>query len=176
MSTTAIAVPSAAPQPIPAASSENATATPDLSSSVGSTRSSIRSTKSTKSSSKLGQTPPYWNRHRRTTSNVSYVSVNTPTRRPPIVLEDHSEEHDDSGQGLWARGVTIDDHHVVSGGAIAAGSYVVWHCRVETLEVSKHPCSHVFSLCFRSRGPLSKALSPSCSMWTDKHLGMSARD
>lgn len=100
---------------------------PDLSSSLGSARSSR--------SSKLGQTPPYWNRHQRSVSNVSYVSINAPTRRTPIQLEDHTEEPDEISDGLWAKDVTIDGHHVVTGRAIGAGAYVVWHCSVQTLEV-----------------------------------------
>ncbi|KAL9092935.1 MAG: hypothetical protein Q9159_000559 [Coniocarpon cinnabarinum] len=90
----------------------------DLSSSIGSTRSSIKSSRSSRSA-QLPQAPPYWNQHNRTRSNVSYVSVNAPTRRPPILLEDHTEEHDENATGLWAQGVVIDDYHVVSAGNFA---------------------------------------------------------
>ena len=120
------------PRPVPSRSSSRAPFTnPDLSSSVGSNASHRGSIKSTRSSKSLAQTPPYWSRHQRTVSNVSYVSINTPTRRPPILLEDHTEEPHESSAALWAHGVTIDDYHVVSAGTIGAGSYVVWHCKVK---------------------------------------------
>lgn len=127
MTTTASSTaPKSIPQP-PKSTARACNGNADLSSSPG----SIRSSKS----SKLGHTPPYWNRRNRSVSNVSYISINAPTRRPPILLEDHTEAHHESNNGLWARGVKINDYHVVSGSAIGAGSYVVWHCLVETLEV-----------------------------------------
>ena len=125
------------PTPIPQPSNKTVQANggDHSSSPAGSVRSS-RSSKSSKKSVKLGQTPPYWNRHNRTNSTISYVSINAPTRRPPILLEDRTEELNETDGALWARGVTIDQSHVVSGSAIGAGAYVVWHCTVQTLQVS----------------------------------------
>jgi hypothetical protein len=53
---------------------------------------------------------------------------------PAITLEDHTEDPDsDSSRGLWAKSVTIDDHVLVEG-KTGVGAYVVWNCKVQTLE------------------------------------------
>jgi hypothetical protein len=78
--------------------------------------------------------PPYWQQHVR---HGSYYS--TDGRPTPIGLEDHTDEASESCRVLWAKGVTIDDHVVVSGTAPGLGAYVVWNCTVETLDVSLEP-------------------------------------
>lgn len=52
-----------------------------------------------------------------------------------IALEDHSEAHSDESRALWAKQVSIDEWVLVGSGGLGAGSYVVWNCTVETLEV-----------------------------------------
>ena len=133
MSATSTSSPSPKPIPQPHRSSVHATRSTNRQVDLSSSPASVKSSRS----SKLAQTPPYWNRHNRSISNVSYVSVNAPTRRPPILLEDHTEEQRETDDGLWAQGVKICEYHVVSGakGAIGAGAYVVFHCYVDTLEV-----------------------------------------
>lgn len=79
--------------------------------------------------------PPYWQRHQRSDSSLSYASVDN-IRRTPITLEDHTDEGSEQCKALWAKHVTIDDYVVVSGNAPAVGAYVVWNCTVETLDVS----------------------------------------
>lgn len=111
------------PVPVPDKKTANGAATGDAQgSSVG----------------KTGHTPPYWGRHMRSISNVSYTSVQGSSRPQPIILEDNTEpeqQRSDAGKGLWARGVSIHDHVVVAGSAIGTGAYVVWVCKVDTLEV-----------------------------------------
>lgn len=52
------------------------------------------------------------------------------------MMEDHSEDPScDTNRGLWAKSVAIDDHVVVKGTS-GIGAYVVWNCRIQTLEVS----------------------------------------
>ena len=82
--------------------------------------------------------PPYW-RHSRAASRASRVSVDSSTGRL-ITLEDHSEDLScDTSRGLWARSVTIDDYVVVKG-TTGIGAYVVWNCKIETLEVGCSRC------------------------------------
>jgi len=79
-----------------------------------------------------GVTPPYW-RHQRAISRASLISVDS-SGTPAITLEDHTEDPDsDSSRGLWAKSVTIDDHVLVEG-KTGVGAYVVWNCKVQTLE------------------------------------------
>lgn len=77
-------------------------------------------------------TPPFWTRHGRSISTVSYQSISQ-HRQAPILLEDHSEEHHEQTQACWARSVTIDDYVIVTG-ATGIGAYVVWQCTVSTLK------------------------------------------
>jgi hypothetical protein len=79
--------------------------------------------------------PPYWQRHERHASYLSTYSAEN-GRPTPIGLEDHTDEGTDHFKVLWAKGVTIDDYVVVGGTAPGLGSYVVWNCTVETLDVS----------------------------------------
>ena len=53
-----------------------------------------------------------------------------------IRLEDHTDAGSEQCKALWAKHVTIDDYVIVSGTAPGLGSYVVWNCTVETLNVS----------------------------------------
>lgn len=76
--------------------------------------------------------PPFWNRHGRTDSTVSYTSIRH-LRPTPIQLEDHSEEDHEQSRACWAKHVTIGDYVVVSG-PTGIGAYVVWNCTVETLK------------------------------------------
>ena len=76
--------------------------------------------------------PPYW-QHRRAASRASIISNGKP---PPIRLEDNSEGPEGVTSPLWAKVVAIDSYTIVSGSIKGVGEYVVWICRVETLEVS----------------------------------------
>ncbi|PGH16366.1 hypothetical protein AJ80_05216 [Polytolypa hystricis UAMH7299] len=76
--------------------------------------------------------PPYW-RHYRSVSQASQTSLDAAHERH-ITLEDHTQDSAfDSNRGLWAKGVTIDDHVVVKGKS-GIGSYVVWICRIQTMD------------------------------------------
>lgn len=75
--------------------------------------------------------PPYW-AHRRL---ESYSSVGH-LRPAPIRLEDNTEECLDATSPLWAKGVSIDDHVLISGIVPSIGDYVVWNCCIEMLDVS----------------------------------------
>jgi len=75
-------------------------------------------------------TPPYW-QHQRV---ESYASVEN-AKPPPITLEDHTEEPSEQSGALWAKSVTILNYVIVSGGRTGIGAYVVWNCKVETLDV-----------------------------------------
>ena len=78
-----------------------------------------------------GVVPPYW-RHNRNISQASQSSLRG------ITLEDHTADPDsETSRGLWARSVSIEDHVVVHG-MTGVGSYVVWNCRIQTLDVSAY--------------------------------------
>ena len=74
--------------------------------------------------------PPYWSHQR----YESYSSVQA-SKPPPITLEDHTEEPSEQSGAVWARSVTVDDHVLVSGAVPSVGSFVVWNCRIDTLQV-----------------------------------------
>ncbi|KAL4936500.1 hypothetical protein BDV06DRAFT_92064 [Aspergillus oleicola] len=77
-----------------------------------------------------GIVPPYWS-HARNASRTSQFSVDG---GPAITLEDHTEDpNSETSRGLWAKSVTIDDHVVVQG-KTGIGAYVVWNCKIRTLE------------------------------------------
>jgi hypothetical protein len=99
--------------------------------------------------------PPYWQRHERHASYLSTYSAEN-GRPTPIGLEDHTDEGTDHFKVLWAKGVTIDDYVVVGGTAPGLGSYVVWNCTVETLDVSFpsriEKCASLQHIC---QGPIS---------------------
>ena len=75
-------------------------------------------------------TPLYWQHRRR----ESYASIGV-TPCPPITLEDHTEEAVASKSPLWAKMVSLDGYILVSGNLPSVRDYVVWLCRIETLEV-----------------------------------------
>ena len=91
--------------------------------------------------------PPYWQLQRaRCDSTLSEApSSSQPSIRNgknrlsgPIRLRDNSEEENsDTARACWAKSVRIDDYVIVSGSVSKAGlgSYVVWNCSVETLNV-----------------------------------------
>lgn len=80
--------------------------------------------------------PPYWIRTR-PDSVASYSSL---LGRPaPITLEDNTQDDEGIKSPLWAKLVSIDSHTIVSGNIKGVGDYVVWICRVETLDVGFHP-------------------------------------
>lgn len=77
--------------------------------------------------------PPYW-RHYRGASRASVSSLEGP-RSNPITLEDHTGDPTcETNRGLWASGVKIDNYVVVEGKS-GVGSYVVWNCKIDTLDV-----------------------------------------
>jgi hypothetical protein len=91
--------------------------------------------------------PPYWQQEgARANSNLTDVpsssqpSISNKNRLSggPIRLHDNStEESSDTARACWAKAVRIDDYVIVSGSVSKAGlgSYVVWNCTVETLNV-----------------------------------------
>ena len=78
--------------------------------------------------------PPYWQHQR----SVSHASTDSAARPVPISLEDHTEAHSETSCVLWARDITIEDYVIVRGGSTGIGAYVVWNCRVQTLNVAHH--------------------------------------
>jgi hypothetical protein len=67
---------------------------------------------------------------------VSRASLSSLAQSRIIRLEDHTADPDsETSRGLWARSVAIDDHVVVHGKS-GVGSYVVWNCVIQTLDVS----------------------------------------
>lgn len=81
--------------------------------------------------------PPYWRRHER---NISRISQSSLRGTAPITLEDHTADPDsETSRGLWASSVAIDDHVIVQG-MTGVGSYVVWNCTIQTLDVSVGYC------------------------------------
>lgn len=88
---------------------------------------------STKSRPVSGVIPPFWQRHERSVSRASLSSL---AQSRIIRLEDHTADPDsETSRGLWASSVAIEDHVVVQGKS-GVGSYVVWNCRIQTLDVS----------------------------------------
>lgn len=75
--------------------------------------------------------PPYWQYQR----SISNASVDSTFRPPPISLEDHTEAHHATSGALWAKDITIEDYVIVRGGTTGIGAYVVWNCKVQTLDV-----------------------------------------
>lgn len=80
----------------------------------------------------LSTVPPYWQYHR----FESYASVDI-IRPPAIILEDHTENENEPGcsSPLWAKAVSLEDHVMVSGSATSVGDYIVWSCKIDTLDV-----------------------------------------
>jgi hypothetical protein len=84
--------------------------------------------------------PPYWQTRLRSDSSLSSnPATNQKRRSGTIRLEDHDEESAEQYRAVWAKSVSIDDFSVVGAGVgPAIGSYVVWNCTVETLNVSAY--------------------------------------
>jgi hypothetical protein len=79
--------------------------------------------------------PPYW--HTRQRGNSSLSDVSQKRLSGPIRLKDNSEEESDQFRACWAKSARIDDYVIISGSMPKAGmgSYVVWNCTLETLNV-----------------------------------------
>ena len=75
--------------------------------------------------------PPYWS-HRR---YESYASIET-TKPAPITLEDHTEDLEEHTASCWAKGVSIDSYVIIGGSVPNVGRFVVWNCKIDTLDVS----------------------------------------
>ena len=73
--------------------------------------------------------PPHW-LHRR---HESYASV-IDNKPPPIILLDHTEPSSEHHGAVWAKAIYIEDYVIVSGSVPSVGSFVVWHCKIETLD------------------------------------------
>ena len=86
--------------------------------------------------------PPYWS-HRR---YESYCSIEH-TKPPPIILEDNTAENNSP---VWARSVSINDYVLVTGTLPNVGNFIVWNCRIDTLNVS-----HVHLLIAKNRVGIS---------------------
>lgn len=77
--------------------------------------------------------PPHWSHHR----HESYISIDDEDRGPaPITLEDNTGEDSERSSSCWARRVSVNDYVVVSGSIPTVGTFVVWNCKVDTLDVS----------------------------------------
>ena len=76
--------------------------------------------------------PPYWS-HRR---YESYASIAN-TKPAPITLEDHTDGLSEHSGSCWAKGVTIDSYVIVDGTVPNVGKFVVWNCKIDTLDVSR---------------------------------------
>ncbi|KAJ5622394.1 hypothetical protein N7528_005626 [Penicillium herquei] len=78
-----------------------------------------------------GVVPPYWQRHERNASRASQSSL---ARSTLITLEDNTvDPESETTRGLWAQSVSIEDHVVVQG-KTGVGAYVVWSCKIQTLD------------------------------------------
>ncbi|CAG8927151.1 unnamed protein product [Penicillium salamii] len=114
------------------------------------TETDTQSTTSTTSRPLSGVIPPYWRRHDRNVSHASQSSLRG------ITLEDHTADPDsETTRGLWARSVAIEDHVVVRG-MTGVGSYVVWNCTIQTLDVGD------LMWCFRARNANNMAGWSNC--------------
>lgn len=111
--------------------------------------------------------PPYWQARVRgdstlsipsSSTSVNHINTSSSNSRKnrlsgPIRLFDNSEEESsDQARACWAKSARVDDYVIVSGSVSKAGlgSYVVWSCTVETLNVRPkclahdlRPCSYV---------------------------------
>lgn len=74
-------------------------------------------------------TPPHW-LHRRQESYASVVD-NKPA---PITLEDHTEGPSEEQDAVWAKAIYIEDYVIISGSVPSVGSFVIWHCRIDTID------------------------------------------
>lgn len=74
--------------------------------------------------------PPYW-QHQRSLSSATQASLERPSG---ITLEDNTQPDSPSQSTLWAKSIAIDDYVVVRGNITGLGDYVVWNCKVQTLD------------------------------------------
>ncbi len=73
--------------------------------------------------------PPHWLHHR----HESYLSL--ADDQPSLInLEDNTDSSERRGS-LWAKGVSINDSVIVSGTVPHVGTFAVWNCRIDTLDV-----------------------------------------
>jgi len=88
---------------------------------------------SAKSALQPNQTPPpYWTHHR-SISHLSQISLDRPR---PITLRDRTGSISSTSGALWAKSISIENYVIVSGNLTGIGAYVVWTCKVQTLDVS----------------------------------------
>lgn len=76
--------------------------------------------------------PPYWQQHRHYESYASVQSEGS----APIRLIDHTEDSHEQNKAVWARRATIGDYVLITGNLAGVGDYIVWNCKIETLDVS----------------------------------------
>lgn len=106
--------------------------------------------------------PPYWQLRLRSHSSLSSTVAKQKRLSGTIRLEDHTEESSETYNSVWAKAVTIDDFTVVGAGVgPALGSYVVWNCTIETLNVSE-TIMH-YSTCTRSAFKHALGLHSTCT-------------
>jgi hypothetical protein len=103
--------------------------------------------------------PPHWSHHR----HESYISIDDEDRGSvPITLEDNTGEDSERSSSCWARRVSINDYVILSGSIPTVGTFVVWNCKVDTLDVSPWPKSRYdCSFSYRSiliEGVLTRAI------------------
>ena len=75
--------------------------------------------------------PPYWARKR----SGTYSTIAS-DGSPAITLKDNTDESESRHNQLWAKSITVTDYVVVQGNSLGIGAYVVWTCRVDTLDGS----------------------------------------
>lgn len=78
----------------------------------------------------LSTIPPYW-QHRR---YESYTSTNL-VRPSPITLVDHTVDLPGYENLVWAESVIVSDYVIISGNLPSMKDYVVWNCKIGTLDV-----------------------------------------
>ena len=91
----------------------------------------VRESNAATENSKTSLIPPYWS-HRR---YESYASIENP-KPAPITLEDHTEDLGEHTGSCWARGVSVDSYVIIGGTVPNVGKFVVWNCKIDTLDVS----------------------------------------
>lgn len=101
--------------------------------------------------------PPYWMRHRsRTHSTIASIEP-----LPAITLKDNTEADTQAHSQLWARSITIDDYVIIQANSVGIGAYVVWICKVETLDGSPMTIRKRYSEFHELRSKLLKAFPDS---------------
>ncbi|KEF60053.1 uncharacterized protein A1O9_04903 [Exophiala aquamarina CBS 119918] len=103
--------------------------------------------------------PPYWQHNR----GSSYPDDPSTDRLPAIILEDHTLSKAASRGGLWAKSIAIDDYVIVRGSPTGIGAYVVWNCKVQTLDGGPMVIRKRYSEFDELRSKLVKAFPQSTS-------------